>query len=506
MPFEPLRHDELMVVTVSAANRKPIPKTKAPTIMFVIGRGWLPGASDNEVYEATRGNWKVGVTSRDRAQYALGIAGGIVRGAYRIEQWFPSSRDGEEGRWGFIGEPAPELQAVGKSVQHLAPRPGAANPVRLFLDGVPGGDEVDMEQVSDALNAEPLARIMFGQRELFHSNLLAWFFDALPEMADAVFSPLASEGSGAERVIAREVQNLDLVLRWRGKAPLVIENKVFALPDLDQLDRYSESVDRWPEAGSSKVLLSMVEPATLRASSAANALPALENGWRYLSYDSLADRLEDALDGQSATYEVETMRHYARVVRLLSALVSSTGIEGPEIEQPVWLTGDLLPSIESPQMRQALHKMRAYRVASLLSSVLPIGRGAVNAAMSHGKPLVTWAVREVREGHSIKIGWQLQEGQFRRYIVTPHLSGRTEADLQARVNFARRNIDLISFDESVASFELTDATVQPSLGGREFGHFKPDFVYRYLKVPNVSVNQLVKVATAISKRHTVARS
>ncbi|MDO8942949.1 MAG: hypothetical protein Q7U75_07170, partial [Desulfobacterales bacterium] len=152
-------------------------------MIFVINRAWSPEATEEATYEATRGSWRVGAETRAHAVYALGVAGGVVRGAYRIESWH---RGGEEGRWGFIGSPAPDLRVVGTSIERLAPPRGAANPVRLYLDGVPPTQAKPVRAIARELNLEPLARIMYGQRELFHSNFLAWFFDALPELADSV--------------------------------------------------------------------------------------------------------------------------------------------------------------------------------------------------------------------------------------------------------------------------------------------------------------------------------
>ncbi|MDO8382810.1 MAG: N-6 DNA methylase [Microbacterium sp.] len=113
---------------------EPLPALNEPTVIFVINRRWSPASDDAAVYAATRGDWKVGAATRDRARYALGIADNVVRGAYRIESWQPST---EDGRWRFHGTPAPELDAIGTTVHHLGPPPGAANPVRLYLDGVP---------------------------------------------------------------------------------------------------------------------------------------------------------------------------------------------------------------------------------------------------------------------------------------------------------------------------------------------------------------------------------
>ena len=150
----------------------PVPPVAEPTVIFVINRAWSPEADLQATYDATRMYWRVGADTRARAVYALGVAGGVVRGAYLIQSWHPA---GEEGRWGFEGVPAPALGVVGTSVDRLAPPRGAANPVRRYLDGIPPTEEKPVLTIARELNAEPLARIMYGQRELFHSNFLAWF-------------------------------------------------------------------------------------------------------------------------------------------------------------------------------------------------------------------------------------------------------------------------------------------------------------------------------------------
>ena len=75
-----------------------------------------------------------------------------------------------------------------------------------------------------------------GSMELFHSNLLGWFIAGFPAVAEAI------TGSGAPVEVRRENQNTDLLIRSREAPPLVIENKVFALADLDQPRPHSREV------------------------------------------------------------------------------------------------------------------------------------------------------------------------------------------------------------------------------------------------------------------------
>jgi hypothetical protein len=459
----------------------PIPAVAAPAVIFVINRAWAPGAGDQATYDATRMYWKVGATTRERAVYALGVAGGVVRGAYRIESWHSGDA---KGRWGFHGVPAPELDVVGTSVERLAPPRGAANPVRLYLDGIPPSEEQPVGVIARELNVEPLARIMYGQRELFHSNFLAWFFDALPELADAVFRDLSvdiEDDATRHRHVERERENLDLVLHWPDAAPLVIENKVFSLPEANQLHEYRAKTARWKGAAAQHVLLSMSSPRE----------PI--DGWNYLSYQDLAERIDVALgDVEAEGYEIETIRRYSRVVRLLSALLDTTVVHSPS--ESTWLDSAELAEIDSSQTRTALRKLRARRVQMVLAAEGP-GVGWTEAAISHGHPLVGWRRHISVDGVEIQAGWQYQEGQFRLCAVLPHLSRRSVADRQAREAFASEHpelFDLTSLSDILAS---PDSDAKPR---GHFGHFAPDFVYRYVKVPDQSVQDLIDATHAVN--------
>lgn len=460
----------------------PVPPIVEPVVIFVINRVWVPDADDDATYDAIRMYWRVGAETRNRAVYALGVAGGVVRGAYRIESWKPG---GAEGRWGFTGAPVPEPGVVGTSVERLAPPRGAANPVRLYLDGIPPADERSVATIAEELHTEPLARIMYGQRELFHSNFLAWFFDTLPTLADAVFRDLTvddPDGGSLTRRAERERESLDLVLSWPDAAPLVIENKVFSLPERDQLEQYRAKTARWKGAAAQHVLLSMSPPRE----------PV--EGWTYLSYQELSERIDVALADVSDTgYEIETIRRYSRVVRLLSALLDTTVVRLST--ESAWLDSTQLDEIDSSQTRTALQKLRARRIQVVLDAEGP-GVGWTEAGISHGHPFVGWRRPIVVDGVEIHAGWQYQEGQFRLCIVLRHLRGRSEESKHAREAFAAEHPELFDFAPLLDILASPDGKVMPH---NRFGHFAPDYVYRYVKAPDQSIQQLIDAAHAINQ-------
>jgi hypothetical protein len=121
---------EAAIARLSAPQAPPV---TTPTVMFIINRAWRADMSPDEIFQATRGHWRIGAASRSRVSTAMGVAYGVVRGVYRIESWYPSSKPGEDGRFGFEGHEDRELAGrfLGTSVRHLVPERGAQNPVRL---------------------------------------------------------------------------------------------------------------------------------------------------------------------------------------------------------------------------------------------------------------------------------------------------------------------------------------------------------------------------------------
>jgi uncharacterized protein len=48
-----------------------------PALLIRIAKLFAPSMTDRQLYEATRGVWRLG-SDRDKAEYALSIGGGIV--------------------------------------------------------------------------------------------------------------------------------------------------------------------------------------------------------------------------------------------------------------------------------------------------------------------------------------------------------------------------------------------------------------------------------------------
>jgi hypothetical protein len=111
-----------------------------PALLIRIARLHSPGMTNDELYEATRGVWRIG-SRRDGARLALAVARGLVVEVYELGAWHaagstpyatrPLADVDVPGRWEFSGRVASAAvrdKYLGKSVAHHFAR-GAVNPI-----------------------------------------------------------------------------------------------------------------------------------------------------------------------------------------------------------------------------------------------------------------------------------------------------------------------------------------------------------------------------------------
>jgi len=104
-----------------------------PVILIRINQLYRYDMTAEELYEATRGVWKLG-QRRQKAQYAMAVYRGVVRKVFKINEWHRAgttpykTRAAEEvnvsGRWEFTGVEDARLGSkyIDKSVEKYFPR------------------------------------------------------------------------------------------------------------------------------------------------------------------------------------------------------------------------------------------------------------------------------------------------------------------------------------------------------------------------------------------------
>ena len=105
-----------------------------PVVLIRPARLYREGMSDDELYEATRGVWRVGPRAAN-ARYAFAVAHAVIVEVYEIDSWQPAGTSQyryrprhevhRSGRREFTGRVADQVMRrryVGQSVAHYFPK------------------------------------------------------------------------------------------------------------------------------------------------------------------------------------------------------------------------------------------------------------------------------------------------------------------------------------------------------------------------------------------------
>jgi hypothetical protein len=293
---------------------------------------------------------------------------------------------------------------------------------------------------------------------------------------------IAENGEG--RKVRREKNHLDLHFYWSKRCPLVIENKVFSFPNEEQLEKYTREKDI---SDAALYLLSLSNP-----NWEDDQREIHYHKWRWLSFAKLGELIYSSLPSGNHSYEVETMRHYAEVIALLHELAARVVASGETVRLPDDVAGALLDN----RLMSSMAKLRASFVEQRVRRALReagVTQTNVTTNMTNGQPLNDWFCPISDEWEA---GWQVQGDQFRLAIRVKKDDDKlrgVNAKAQ-REAFAERNEELFNF------LNLDDTLGTRNKAVSKFCHYNPDFVYRYKKVPNLTVDQLEAAAVAIARR------
>ncbi|WP_407343365.1 hypothetical protein [Pengzhenrongella phosphoraccumulans] len=472
-----------------------------PCILLRVNKLWSEGMTEDDVYDITRGWWHVG-PKREQAQYAVAVAKGVVRGVFLVHDWRPRHYEDDgltpakKVRWAFDGEPAADqTHLIGLDVKHLFPQ-GAANPVKyLNLNQTEPAPTVSWEEPSDladsrvtvvrdtcaALQANPVLHLSLGSKELFHSNLLGWLF-ATPAVARDALAPwLEASATHTGHRVFNELHHLDLIVELDGARPIVVENKVFSLPDEGQLDGYTATnIPATGLAPATKLLLSLADPGWPGGT---------YDGWTWVRYPDLARRVAAAIQRHlpDDDFTLGLVERWALMIDGLQTLTDHVSPHDPA--DPLLLDGDTVELLRPVSLHDALQKFRNFAMAHQLGqrfAELGLRCDGLQASFSKGMPILTVHV-DVSDGSTV--GWQLQGSQWRRFLIVPEaLRGKGEAAKAKQVAYADAvHSRWFAFDDEQKAGPFAPA---PS---STYKHFAPDFVYDYVKVPAISISQVLEL-------------
>jgi hypothetical protein len=338
-------------------------------------------------------------------------------------------------------------------------------------------DAVGLAELVDAMDADLVFTMSLGSKELFHSNLLGWFISHHQAVAEAV------TGSAGPVQVEREKQNTDLLIRADGQPPIVIENKVFALPDSVQLDRIAKKFEgQKPRL----VLLSLTPPAW----GAQTWTSPGGHEWTWMSYEQLADRLRPTLREVTAAdgYAGATLSQWLDLMGRLGDLTRLVGHPAPD--EPLQLPRSQRDILHTARLDVPVQKMRYQQLA------IELGRRGVvgtHTDLTNGTALVDWYTDSP---HGFAWGWQLQGEDFRLAIVVPEGHpgrGNSPKHRAVREEEARRHSDFYTFGSIDGAGPVKPVRV-------EFGSYNPGFTYRYVSIPGIRISRAIDLCIEHTRR------
>ena len=144
-------------------SNEPIVDNSEWVILFNISATYNDGMTDEALYEATRGTWKMG-ERRNEAKYAIAVANGIIREVYRIGRWHiggttvyntrPQLNTIDNSRWEFTGTVAGDeirKTLINRPVDGWGQNPIHYKRLAELMDNPKGGNMANNDKTSEHL-------------------------------------------------------------------------------------------------------------------------------------------------------------------------------------------------------------------------------------------------------------------------------------------------------------------------------------------------------------------
>ncbi len=268
------------------------------------------------------------------------------------------------------------------------------------------------------LNDEPLLHVSLGSKELFHSNLIGWMCERYPDESVRVLSRWLRPAEQPVASVQREYKHLDLVARFPGFAPVVVENKMFALPDVVQLRRHLDGPVKAIVPQPTLVLLSLTDPGW-----SDGRLEVDGKTWVHASWRVLAQRLRTQFAGRS-DFGAQILAHEAHLIHLLYRAIDQVSVKSDN--ELFLLPMSTTNALKGVRIADAVGKIRGHQVMRRILDQYQtrgISPTWTEVDLTNGTPLMSayWEKDEVGNA----VGWQCQGNQWRLAMI---LSGAWQAE------------------------------------------------------------------------------
>lgn len=174
-------------------------------------------------------------------------------------------------------------------------------------------NQTDINTIIESLKESPLYNLSMANKELFHSNFLAWFGNIYKIEFNRFINQLLGAGSWPDEIqdysIVREYNHFDICVISGDKPRILIENKVKSVPTKEQLDRYRSEVNE-----DSCILILLTMTSHLHDLTGAK-------GWKIITYKDLSEKLSKVSLPNS--YHSHLLKDYCEYVDNLQQIIET---------------------------------------------------------------------------------------------------------------------------------------------------------------------------------------
>jgi hypothetical protein len=344
----------------------------------------------------------------------------------------------------------------------------------------------DIKAVISDLQLDLLFNLMASDKELFHSNVHAQIFVRNPRIKEAFFSKFSAINSEQTKsLVLREYKHIDLFMQHPKYYPLAIENKLFADLGDGQLARYTEALKALKSDWYGILL-------TLKALNMESISDTVKQKWTLLTYREFASFLNEntgIIDAEN--FEKEFLLRYIKLIEKLDLLASMLlpSNTDPRLELSLPMMGKMETSINKMRYRMITEEIRRG-----LHSDLKLKSYQIDYGISHSRPFLE--LEFFLNNHN-GLGWQYQEGQFRLFARCNSLNGKGLHE--ARTKYALSNYREWFDFTRIEHLLPKDFVIRP-IDPERLLKFDPNFVYRYAKTTELTIDNLLEISRILAER------
>lgn len=174
---------------------------------------------------------------------------------------------------------------------------------------------MNYEEAFIFLNNSLMYTMSLGSKELFHSNVW-WYLIKNDQQFIKVFVNDFKDLNDFESVY-RESYNRDIVIFFKNQTHITIENKIKTLPNIEQLEKYSENIGK-------SVFKYGVLTGIGNCSIDLND-NRLGNYWSYKSYEEIADGIESIAkisENMNIINHIDEILEYCKILRSINVVLN----------------------------------------------------------------------------------------------------------------------------------------------------------------------------------------